>query len=431
MLQQLTQATKLGSGVPKQPVPLPVSLVPSSTSSTNAVPVMPPAGPRGTLHPPPYRDAQYGPNHREPQLDRYDGPDRGRDRNDYYDDRRDHRGGFRGGFRGRGRGRWDDRDRYNDRSRDREWTPPRGRHSRSHSPPNRPGGRRDVKPYSPPRRPSMPQDYRNRPANYPPGPSSARGPTLDEFGREIRAGSTDSTPSTSIPTGPGGNYPPIVSAARRDSTHSGSDNRSPVHNGPASQSPPSRQTDTATSQKGLDSFDMTTFDPSSPASWEALGNAWAVTNGYLPSQEELMQFMFSGMAGNLPIPSQPATQQGGLPLGREPNGAHQHDGPPNRGSWRGGRAMGGRGRGRGGDYRYGNGRDMGKPPYEGDSSAAYGSEYAVQIDPSPADDPGSLMDTSEELPSIGHNGGGPGDVGRMQRVGDRWVFVRAETSGVA
>lgn len=93
--------------------------------------------------------------------------------------------------------------------------------------------------------------------------------------------------------------------------------------------------------------------------------------------------------------------------------------------------MGGRGRGRGGDYRYGNGRDMGKPPYEGDSSAAYGSEYAVQIDPSPADDPGSLMDTSEELPSIGHNGGGPGDVGRMQRVGDRWVFVRAETSGVA
>ncbi|KAH9920493.1 hypothetical protein B0H21DRAFT_845002 [Amylocystis lapponica] len=63
-------------------------------------------------------------------------------------------------------------------------------------------------------------------------------------------------------------------------------------------------------QQGLETFDASTFDPSSPASWVALGNAWSVTHRYIPSQEELMQFTLSGgLMGLLPIASQFDAQQ--------------------------------------------------------------------------------------------------------------------------
>jgi protein NRD1 len=45
---------------------------------------------------------------------------------------------------------------------------------------------------------------------------------------------------------------------------------------------------------GLYAFDFATFDFTNPSSWTALGQAWKVTNGYEPNQEQLMQFVMSG-----------------------------------------------------------------------------------------------------------------------------------------
>ncbi|KAH9951631.1 hypothetical protein B0H21DRAFT_842455 [Amylocystis lapponica] len=73
-------------------------------------------------------------------------------------------------------------------------------------------------------------------------------------------------------------------------------------------------------QQGLETFDASTFDPSSPASWVALGNAWSVTHGYIPSQEELMQFTLSGgLMGPLPIASQFDAQQMDAAAASAPN----------------------------------------------------------------------------------------------------------------
>ena len=46
---------------------------------------------------------------------------------------------------------------------------------------------------------------------------------------------------------------------------------------------------------GLDAFDISTFDPTSTESWQALGQAFQVTNGYVPSQEELLYLVMSSM----------------------------------------------------------------------------------------------------------------------------------------
>ncbi|KAF8513432.1 hypothetical protein BU17DRAFT_95419 [Hysterangium stoloniferum] len=193
------------------------------------------------------------------------------------------RGGWRGVFRGtRGSGRggrgWRDHD-------DRDG-PPRRRQSRSSSPPRFAGGRgtqglgrggRDVRPYSPPRRPTI--------ARHEGGESSSRAISAvgqmsgkDEFGRDIRPSSPDDIPETTT-----------VLAAVQATEH-----RHPTAFAPVT----SEQDMSPSSSKsgGLDQVNFGTFDFSSPAAWEALGKAWEVTHGDLPSQEQLMQLVMGGMS---------------------------------------------------------------------------------------------------------------------------------------
>jgi len=446
LFQQLTQAAKLG--VPNQPIPLPVSLVPSSTaSSTSSFPVANSEG--GASQRPPYRNNHYGSSHRESPHDRHGGPDRTRDRDDYYDDRRDYGGGFRGGprGRGRGRGRWDDRDRYIDRNRDREWAPSRGRPSRSRSP-GRYGGRRDFMPHSPPRGPSAPRDIGESVSTLPVRPSGIVEVGKDEFGREIRAGSTDATETASTSkTFIAGSQSPTVSKTTTGSTvehasaHSGSDNRSPINRGSSSHSPPSRQTGTVTgSHKGLESFDVSTFDPSSPVSWEALGNAWAVTHGYLPSEAELMEFMIPGsITGGAAAVAIQDTSQRAAPWPEKNdnwNNTQQHDPRFSRGAWRGGRGMSDRGRGYGGYHAHGNGRNpdyaltsmqafehsMDAVSHQG--SGSFGERPETSGDDGTFDSRKGEVHSGEESMS-GRTEGNVG-TGRMRRVDDKWVFVRTE-----
>ncbi|KAH9951201.1 hypothetical protein B0H21DRAFT_776274 [Amylocystis lapponica] len=433
LFQQLTHTAKLGSGIPTQPIPLPLSLVPSSSSK--AVPVPPPIG--GPSQPPPYRDDRYGSGRRESNYDRHPGPERGRGRGDYYDDRRDYsRGGFRGGPRGRARGRWDDHNRHRDQSRDRDWAPPhKGRRSRSRSPPNRHPARRDIRPYSPPRRPSVAQ----MPGRLPP---VATGPVVgkDEFGRDLRTDSPMDVESLSASHhGAGSQSPPAPAQAPATSLSPGP--TAPEAEPPSQASPPAQPAPTivpavvpaavadvgtssappgAILQQGLETFDASTFDPSSPASWMALGNAWSVTHGYIPSQEELMQFTLSGgLMGPLPIASQFDAQQ--MDVWQDPGGWQES----------------------GGGHEYGNGRGAGEQAYEQQSSGdgGFGAEgtngySAVSAWPgSPAEvdysvpvDENNGEGTVEQSAADGSSGGA---TGRMERVGDKWVFVRREASEVA
>jgi hypothetical protein len=69
---------------------------------------------------------------------------------------------------------------------------------------------------------------------------------------------------------------------------------------------------------GLDGFNFTTFDFTSPASWEALGKAWEVTNGVAPTQEMLMQFvMMSSMGMGMTMGAAPGV--GDFEMGQQPN----------------------------------------------------------------------------------------------------------------
>ncbi|CAL1714233.1 unnamed protein product [Somion occarium] len=452
LFQQLAQSAKAGSAVPTQPLPLPVSLVPSATA--NVPPVAPPNG----GPPQPYRDDHFGFGRRDPKYDRFDGPERARDRDDYYDDRRNFRGDFRGrfprgGFRGRGagRGRWDEREQYTDRNREREWnSPSEGRHSRSRSPPrNRFAGRRDVRPYSPPRRPSTSQMSGAPPMT--PGPPTLTG-RKDEFGRDLRLDSP--TQATPPGTTPHQLKPPSIpistSVVSVDSTekpsqpiladHSASaqiESNYPV----ASSSSYSSTIPSVASQDklGLDVFDLTTFNPMEPSSWEALGKAWAVTNGYLPSQEELMQYI---MGGNMfPVTSQYGVQQQGDHWsGHEENWNRPQT---NRGRGRG-RGSFGHGNSRGGQWGYsgdrrgddrgtdavmlGGGEEM-ESSYDTGYEGAAWQEQQQQSGTWSNDSRGQSVPSEEDTSQAEHlspTGGAP--TGRMQRVGDKWVFVRGEAA---
>src|SRR5207244_3443005 len=63
---------------------------------------------------------------------------------------------------------------------------------------------------------------------------------------------------------------------------------------------------------GLENFNPTTFDFTSPASWEALGKMWQITHGYIPATEELAQFVFTAQAA-LVDPTIQQQQQQHLP----------------------------------------------------------------------------------------------------------------------
>ncbi|RPD59039.1 hypothetical protein L226DRAFT_536395 [Lentinus tigrinus ALCF2SS1-7] len=270
------------------------------------------------------------------------------------------RGGYRdrgGPGRGRGRGRWDRDERggpseYNqnrDRNRDFEAQggsgpyDPRGRRSsRSRSPPGRfrNGGlqgqnRRGARPYSPPRRPLYQDGQRSPRHAYGPGPDANTAAGLDEFGRELRP-PTPSVAGSDVGEQPGrprsdSSIPPrSTSVTASDPGSAALENAAAQLRGPhypqsypdqqprsygipsepststsisasASLSPssstrPLGASASAQGSVGLDAFDRASFNPSQPESWAALGEAWMVTHGSMPSQEELMQFVMGGVS---------------------------------------------------------------------------------------------------------------------------------------
>jgi len=210
-----------------------------------------------------------------------------------------HRGRFRGGYRSRGRGRFGDRDRegYRERFYDTARSPPggHGRTSRSRSPPrSRYGGasRRDIKPYSPPHRPSVADQPDLDAAG---ASSSQQHPGVDEFGREIRPSSDDDGRRSETSDDPKPRPAPPPPAAQAHAHLSPTSNLAVVEGSPpvsdeqeSSAFATTPQTASANAagvsealhqvkagDVGLESFDYSTFDPTSPSSWETLGKAWA------------------------------------------------------------------------------------------------------------------------------------------------------------
>jgi len=137
---------------------------------------------------------------------------------------------------------------------------------------------------------------------------------------------------------------------------------------------------------GLDSFEFSSFSPTDPASWKALGDAFTVTNGYLPSQEELMQYIMAQMMtlgmgmGSAPMPPQ------------DPSNFDQR--PP---------------------QAFGNARQSG---WEGSLSNTESWNAA------PTNKQLDLPKTTDDNPIAAASGGAGG---QMRKVGDRWVFVKEGT----
>ncbi|KAL0953860.1 hypothetical protein HGRIS_005035 [Hohenbuehelia grisea] len=321
------------------------------------------------------------------------------------------RGGFHARGRGDGKGRWDDHDRFRDRDRS---PPRRPRRSRSRSPPSRHGGRRDVKPYSPPRRPSL--------AAPPSKPASGK----DEFGRDIRSESPTPPKSTPLTATPAATptAPSLSTASPVDPTPSLTNSNqlsaSLAVDGDAPGKPPVPADESSSAEAQDNShFNWATFDPSSPASWEALGKWWQVTYGYAPSTEELMQFMM----GNTMYPM--GMMQPG-PGWSQPS--WQGTGSMTQQSWRGGRG-GGFARGRGGGYAHGGNPRVGQEQWDQGHGASMDTDAIVL---GGGDGGGGVAAQTvsggnygqpNKDPSMG-NSAAPG--GRMQRVGDKWLFVKGD-----
>ena len=232
----------------------------------------------------------------------------------------------------------------------------------------------------------------------------SRGPGKDEFGRDIRPGSADPEPAPTPIAQPASFVPTMATPVTQ---------RPPMVQDPTPyQNPPpqlattsvtakvaqpetampiatyeSRSKDTEAT-KGLGGFDFTTFDFTSPASWEALGKAWEVANGVAPTQEMLMQFvMMSGMGMGMGM-----STMGGFGM-EQP--ANQWDGVQGSEGWN----AGGTGWTDGGVEVAGETQGQEKPDEE-------------MVDPE-----------VEESSVPGERS--VGSTGKMQKVGDRWVFVRS------
>ncbi|KAF9466116.1 hypothetical protein BDZ94DRAFT_1252143 [Collybia nuda] len=385
--------------------------------------------PTGSAYPTPpsLRDESYNSLHKDRSHDRRRSPERVKPYGDQPDERINFRGGSRGGpFRGRGRGdtrsnRWDDRDRDRYMDRERDWNPPhRGRRSRSRSPPNRHGGRRDMRPYSPPRRPSptptMPRGQRET------FNSAVVDTEKDEFGRDIRPQSPDSdsvpthkneTAQSPPPTSNNSEYPSHREHSAIESPSAITSNNERMSLSPLvaanTSSTPSVPiiSNTVSANLGMENFDPLTFNFTSPSSWEALGKMWQVTHGYLPTTEQLMEFVMSSAQSPMvtqEVPENTWSQQPGQ-------------------VWRGGgRGRGGFARGRGG---FGNGNARSVQEERSHNNSHQPTDAIVLGETTNSDIP----DVNYGQNSPQDRGGGPG--GRMQRLGDKWVFVRDPTMGVS
>ncbi|EJU03895.1 hypothetical protein DACRYDRAFT_21301 [Dacryopinax primogenitus] len=305
----------------------------------------------GGSRPPQWGDA------RERSPPPRDERDNGR-RDDYGEDNRG---------RGRGRGRGSDRngwDRRGGRGRDR--SPPYGGRERSRSPPyrgpvnNRFDDRRPP-PVNDGRIPRRDSPVRNRsPPHYrspPPRDTGLMAQSMarkDEFGRDTRPGDDRTLNNASEGAQlPRSEFNPVGSKITSTSSPPSSSSVAPI---PTVLDVPNRI--------GLDKFDWSTFNFGSPESWDALGKAFQVTNGHLPSQEEVMtivmQSQMGGMMGNMMgMQTGGATGPGNDEFSNTATNGQSWQNGDNEGYRGGGRGGRGRGRGRGGRGGYGYGRGGG------------------------------------------------------------------------
>lgn len=243
----------------------------------------------------------------------------------------------------------------------------------------------------------------------------------DEFGRDLRLSSVSPPRSMSIddtPT-PGSKVPSVVPASA-----AAPDCRIPVPDQlpVVAANTPAQNTDThthtsssATSEPpGLDQFDIATFDVTTPSSWEGLGNMWKTTYGYLPSQEELMEFVLTeGMASTGAVTGQHDNSQSGQ---WQPNGRFNTGSRGGGGDWRNSGRGGHLGNGAGNQWGYSNTGDS-----QHTDAVVLGGGDDQDAEQQPATN--EHLDGQNEAAGEQKQG-----VGRMQRVGDKWMFVKESAS---
>ena len=339
----------------------------------------------------------------------------------HFDERDNMRGRYKPGLRNRGRGErsgrnWDPRDRDYYRT-GRDPSPSRaGRGGRSRSrspgPSSRYSARRNSRYSSPPRKSTAPSDE----------------PGKDEFGRDIRPDLPQSPPVTDYrspsptPKTPSeqskDSRSPLAAITDQNSNHdTNSISSSALVNANLSSTKPSGASlVTNANEPGMESFNPLTFDFTSPAEWETLGKMWQVTNGYLPSTEELMQFVMTS-----------ATTQATSNSGMATQNSHMNPSATGRGYPRsGGRGRGGFPGGRGGTYGVRSNGSSNFADYERNSDAVVLQE-PVQADVKIASfNVGQAWNQKTEYEENTSSAGG-----RMQRVGDKWVFVRSTAMDVS
>jgi protein NRD1 len=204
-------------------------------------------------------------------------------------------------------------------------------------------------------------------------------------------------------------------------------------------------------EAGLDEFDFASFDFASPASWEALGKMWQTTYGCMPAGEQLMTFVVTGGAIKPEVgkPQAQAQQPQQPPVIQQLQswaGSDQQDQPyadyggyGGQGRGRGGTARGGfrggygGGRGRGGyqGHTYENSHGPGELGHQ--SNWGYDDQGTDAIVLGGGDESSPPLQYSQTLQygmggSDGSDYPSGGEGGKMQRVGDKWLFVKPEST---
>ncbi|KAJ6453638.1 hypothetical protein DFH09DRAFT_42991 [Mycena vulgaris] len=138
----------------------------------------------------------------------------------------------------------------------------------------------------------------------------------DEFGRDIRPPSPSPEPPSDIQTQPLPPPPPPAvrtqtvepPSAALTSNHDQMSLTPSVDANTSSRAPDAAFVSNKIPAQGMENFSLATFDFTAPSSWEALGKMWQVTHGYLPSTEQLMEFVMSG--GTAVVANQQAASTG-------------------------------------------------------------------------------------------------------------------------
>ena len=412
VLQQLAHtAASVPSISQTLPLPEPVNVQNFPSSS----------GVSGSSHSPPssHRDEPHNMAKKEQRYNQFRSPENEVGLNPHLDPD-NIRGKYRGGLRSRGRGdhlthKRDNRDRDSYRNSERDRSPPRGGRggrSRSRSPPSRYGGKRSSR-FSQRTRFASPSQRQESLQ----GSTSSRtenGSGKDEFGRDIRPQSPHSkSPSvvreTSLPapSSPTSIIKPRVESRSSPAVTTNLDQKSVsplVTADDAASNKPSAPLVSNTvpySGLGMDSFDLSTFDYTSPTSWEALGKRWQVTNGYLPSTEQLIQFVISCGTGQMSFSElSNSNQQQSVGFTNQSWGEEQPSGS---------------------GFPYGNGRNI------------HQATDAIVLGGDDTNSPKNTLISSgqQPTPALHESQTSGSSSGRMQKVGDKWVFVRGSTTDVS